>query len=553
MNSLRTKITMLIIGMVIIAVTTVTLLSMLFFTRDENRESGQLMVLLCQTGARNLNYYFDSVQSSVGKVAGYVDADLDRVDLDGRDNGQLEEHVNRVRKYFNDMANNTDGVLTYYYRIDPAASKTVKGFWYTNLDRTAFKEHEVTDITLYDTKDTTKLVWFTVPKFTGKPVWLPPYITDNLDVRVISYNVPISWKGRFIGVAGIELDYSALAAMIQSIKLYDNGYAFVTDAKGNLVFHPRIDVTKLTPKTTPDIPKGLRSDSGLFQYRFNGVDKKAVSLPLINGMRLYVTAPVSEAEGDWQKLMRQILVVSVIVLLALGAFTLYYVGHITKPLEQLIRAAEQVSEGNFDFTLENRRDDEIGKLTETFMQLASHVKEHITDLNRRIYVDALTSVKNKGAFTKAVEDLQEEVKKDPARGEFAIGLFDCNDLKHINDRYGHEKGDIYLKTASRLICRVFQHSPVFRIGGDEFVVILRNEDFLNRDLLLDKFARDSAAICAATGNRWEWADVAVGVAVYDPEVDKSVNDTVQRADQIMYGNKHAIKEERSDADRSMWF
>jgi GGDEF domain-containing protein len=54
-------------------------------------------------------------------------------------------------------------------------------------------------------------------------------------------------------------------------------------------------------------------------------------------------------------------------------------------------------------------------------------------------------------------------------------MFDLNDLKHINDRYGHERGDEYIVNCCRLICQVFKHSPVFRIGGDEFVALLRGE------------------------------------------------------------------------------
>ncbi len=57
-----------------------------------------------------------------------------------------------------------------------------------------------------------------------------------------------------------------------------------------------------------------------------------------------------------------------------------------------------MEKGNFDFDLQYSANDEIGRLTETFKHLTSHVKDHIIDLNKRVYVDALTSVKNKGAF-----------------------------------------------------------------------------------------------------------------------------------------------------------
>ena len=75
--------------------------------------------------------------------------------------------------------------------------------------------------------DTSKLVWFTVPKHEGKSIWLPPYITDNLDVRVISYDAPVYYKGEFIGVVGIEVDYTTMAEEVDSIQFYDNGYAYL--------------------------------------------------------------------------------------------------------------------------------------------------------------------------------------------------------------------------------------------------------------------------------------------------------------------------------------
>ena len=211
MRSLRTKITIMTLFVVIFAVVVVTTLSVFFIRKTEHRKSDQLLLLLCDTGEKNLEYYFGSVQRSVEKVAAFVEADLDGI---GDEN--LARHMDNVRMYFDQMAYKTNGVLTYYYRIDPSISDSVKGFWYTNLDGEGFAEHEVTDITLYDTSDTSSLVWFTVPKYENKPIWLPPYITDNLDIRVISYNVPIQWRGQFIGVVGIEIDYSTMAEQVDN-------------------------------------------------------------------------------------------------------------------------------------------------------------------------------------------------------------------------------------------------------------------------------------------------------------------------------------------------
>ena len=168
-------------------------------------------------------------------------------------------------------------------------------------------------------------------------------------------------------------------------------------------------------------------------------------------------------------------------------------------------------------------------------------EEHLVhDLNRKVFVDALTSVRNKGAFNKYIQELQDKVEQG-VQPDFAIGIFDCDNLKMVNDQNGHDKGDIYIKTASRLICRVFQHSPVFRIGGDEFAVVLQNEDFQNREELVSQFEEEKKELCAAAANKWEEPRVALGIAVYDPELDSAVTDTIRRADKIMYENKRVGK------------
>ena len=542
MRSLRTKITLMTLAIVVIVVSTITLTSVSFIQLTESRESDQLLLLLCETGERNLDYYFNSVQKSVNRVAAYVEADLD-----GISDEKLASHINRVGKYFEDMSYKTNGVLTYYYRIDPDISKNVKGFWYIDLDGNGFAEHEVTDITLYDTSDTSSLVWFTVPKYEGKPVWLPPYITDNLDVRVISYNMPIYWRGTFVGVVGIEIDYSTMAEQVDSIRLHSNGYAFLNDSNGELFYHPKIDVTTLTEQTMPAVPEGMLDDSTFIRYRYNGEEKVGAWLPLSNGMRLNVVVPLSETNGDWQKLINNILIVGAAVLIAASAFVMFYTERITKPLVQLTDAANQADKGNYEYELTYDKDDELGRLTNTFKRMSQHMKDHISDLSKQVFVDALTHVKNKGAFSSYIENLQQQMNKDREKLIFAIGIFDCNDLKSINDQFGHSSGDTYIKTASRTICRTFQHSPVFRIGGDEFSVILENEDYQNREELAGLFDRYCAEVNESTSNRWEQVHVAMGIAAYDPDIDTSVNDVIHRADKIMYENKKQNKQLKTKA------
>ncbi|MBQ6479886.1 MAG: diguanylate cyclase [Anaerolineaceae bacterium] len=547
MTSIRTKTTLLTICEIVITITVATLLGITAIRNIGNKSSDRMLHLLCESGEKNLDYYFESVEQSVEMVSAYVESDLE-----GLTPKQLEEylpeHLENVKDIFTKMVYQTNGVLTYYYRIDPAFTKNAKGFWFVNLDGEAFIEHEVTDITLYDVEDTSALVWFTVPRSTGKPIWLPPYITDNLDVRVISYNTPIYLKDIFIGVIGIEIDYSTMAEQVDHITLYENGYAFINDSEGTIIYHPKMDVTTMSEH--PKVPKGLLSNDAHIRYKFDGVEKQAVWLPLHNGMRLNVTVPVSEINADWHSWIYQITVVSIVLLAVFVIITFRFTGHITKPLHELTESAEQVNKGNYDCKLDYKGNDEVGILTKAFNNLISHLKVYISDLNDLAYADALTSVHNKGAFDKYTQNIQDQIDKNEKKPEFGIIIFDCNGLKTINDTYGHDKGNLYLKNTCQLICDVFNHSPVFRIGGDEFTVILQNQDYHNRTELLKQFDKMSIETQTDAENPWKPVNAARGLAVYDPSIDENINDVIRRADKLMYEDKWIKKNSSNNSQRN---
>jgi diguanylate cyclase (GGDEF)-like protein len=164
----------------------------------------------------------------------------------------------------------------------------------------------------------------------------------------------------------------------------------------------------------------------------------------------------------------------------------------------------------------------------------------VNELNRKVFVDALTSVRNKGAFTNYIGEIEKRLASGE-KLEFAVGIFDCDNLKQINDLYGHDKGDIYIRTGCQLICQVFQHSAVFRIGGDEFAIVIQHNDYDNREELKNKFYAEKEARIKAAVNRWEEPRISMGLTDYDPATDGSIDDTLQRADRKMYENKRSEK------------
>ena len=543
MLSIRTKTTFLNVIAITVAVVVVSIIGVISSAKFGHSSSEQALALLCESGKNNLNYYFKSVEQSVNTIASLINADLDTItDF----NNEFASHVQRAENVFTTSAYNTNGVFDYYYRMDPDVTDATgeKGFWYideSDTDEPNFVSHTVTEI-----DGTNECLWFYETKDAGHPIWLPPYITDTIGAYVISYNVPVYRNTtEFIGVVGIEIDYAALGKQIKDIKIHRSGYAFIVDSEtGSIIYHPKIDLSGVAEEDRPVAPSGLKNglknNNNHVQYVYNGVEKHAYWLSLSNNMAIVVAVPFSEINETWQSIIIKVAIATIVVVGVFIAITILFTRQITKPLKQLTLAAEEIDKGNYEVKLESKGNDEIAVLTKTMDKLVKHLGEYITDLNSLAYVDALTNVSNRGSFDMKLKEIQNRMEHfSPIY--FAIAIFDCDDLKEINDKYGHDKGNIYLRNSSNLICRVFKNSEVYRIGGDEFAIILEGEDYDNREALQHYFLRKSAEITAFTKEEWEQIRVSVGIAAYDPDLDITAEDVMIRADHLMYDNKRQRK------------
>ena len=157
----------------------------------------------------------------------------------------------------------------------------------------------------------------------------------------------------------------------------------------------------------------------------------------------------------------------------------------------------------------------------------------LAQARKDVNIDALTGVKNRHAYLETEERINAQIAEQ--RGpEFAIVILDVNDLKKVNDNDGHKAGDQYLRNACKIICDIFKHSPVFRIGGDEFAVIAQGSDYEDIETLIERVYTHNAEAKRNGG-----IVIACGMAKY--EADACVAPVFERADQNMYENKSSLK------------
>lgn len=175
-------------------------------------------------------------------------------------------------------------------------------------------------------------------------------------------------------------------------------------------------------------------------------------------------------------------------------------------------------------------DEEIKKEREQIQAL-----NQANELARR---DELTGTRNKTAYHELEERVQENIRSEADKTEFAVVVCDINGLKHVNDTQGHKAGDEYIRSACKLICKTFAHSPVFRIGGDEFAIFVDGESYIDKQSLLDRLHTQVMENIKKNSG----PVIAAGMASYERGSDKGISDVFGRADTKMYENKLHLKE-----------
>ncbi len=171
----------------------------------------------------------------------------------------------------------------------------------------------------------------------------------------------------------------------------------------------------------------------------------------------------------------------------------------------------------------------------------------LTALNARLSMlmekDSLTFVKNRTAYDRYVKNLESKMLSGDFE-PFAVVCFDINYLKQVNDQLGHEAGDEYIKKCCKLICNTFKHSPVFRIGGDEFIAIAVHDDYLNRYERLSEMRTQMEEIHAnPEATPIDRISVASGIADCNEHIGDDYSAIFRRADARMYENKKVMKGE----------
>lgn len=545
MRSIQSKFIILILGCSLLSSAIIGGAGILNSQRVIDQDSARVMNLVCTVKTQEINALLTHIEQSVKTLAVFTSSQLESVDRLKNDPAYLSTYTKHLEAVAVNAASNTEGAVAVYVRFNPQLTPPTSGlFWSkTSLDST-FRPLVPTDFSSFNSTDTERVGWYYIPVKNGKPTWMKPYLNKNINVKMISFVIPIYMGYETVGVVGMDIDFSVVTNVVKDMSVYETGYAFLTGGASTVVYHHELDAgtplaaadSSLKP-VAAELFKGS-SGSSLFSYSFFDTQKKMAFRTLSNGMQLVVTSPVAEIDAAKNSLILQISIAVAVITCLSVLLTVLMTRQLVRPLRELNEAARKIAAGDLSITVTNNSKDEVGALAESFQKTVEHLQKYITYINGLAYRDSLTGVKNKTAYIDAAARLDEQIRL--GRPEFALTVLDINGLKLINDTLGHDFGDMLITATCKIICKSFRHSPVFRVGGDEFVVILEKDDFAHYSDLLTQLEKEVAEYNNNVP-QGRHISIARGIAVYNADTDLIVADVFKRADEAMYQNKTAMK------------
>ena len=517
--SIQSKILILSLSCTLLGTLTLGTISALFISRITQRTSIQSIENQLSAEASKLNVAFvEHEKYTQALVAGI----FSQIRLDSADffNKNLATHIENLKERITSTIQNIPGVKTIYVRFNPNITAPDAGLFLVknNNSDSPFASVLPTNITQYSPNDIEHVGWYYLPIQTGKPMWLTPYYNKNIDVYMISYVVPMFLGNKELGVTGIDIDFELMTKLISKIRILKTGYTYLEDKEGLVTYHPTF-------------PVGLSFKAGDDQVR--------LSTKLFNGMTLVAIIPKAEINEQRNKLMLECAIFILILLAITTAITIFFARSITKPLKKLTEEAKKMITGDMNVEFNISQKDEIGELAKSFAAAKLHINQYMKQMQGLAFRDSLTGIGNKMAYDNYLSELQLKIENGDVTS-YGIVVLDTNNLKEINDIYGHENGNAYLINSCKLICQIFSHSPVFRIGGDEFIVILLGDDLNNYQDLLKKL-RESQNQTKNAAFPWKQISIASGVAIAPAAKETTIADTFSKADDSMYKNKRAVK------------
>lgn len=393
MKSVRAK---LIASILICSLFTSVLIGVLVISnsaRTAGKDAMTKMQLTGQKKAEEINSTIQKIEQSVDTLSEVAMSNFD-YDSFRQSKDYADTYTETVQQAVLDFANHTNGAVTVYLRYNPNYSNPTSGIFAQrqSLD-SDLQCLTPTDFSMYDESDVEHVGWYYLPVQAKKAIWMSPYMNENINIYMISYVVPLfAEDGTSIGIVGMDIDFSQITDLVDETKVYQSGYAFLTDASAAVMYHKNADEgTKLSDldsslSKSADFIGDDGNQGKTMDYSYKNVNKKFAFYNLDNGMKLVLTAPVSEIYSEAYGLAKMIILAMIVAFILSAVIGIVMGTGLTKPIRQLTSVIEQTAALDFRPTEAGaklrKQKDEIGDMATKIHDMRKKLRAMMENLQQ---------------------------------------------------------------------------------------------------------------------------------------------------------------------------
>lgn len=393
MKSIRAKVTVSIILCSLISSVLISVISITYSSRTATNDAQTELAMSCENASGEINALVSRIEQSVNTISDIALENLDFARFQ-TDSAYVASYTESLRDDFLTFAEHTDGAICAYIRYNPDFTDPTSGIFLTRPDtQSEFTSSTPTDFSIYDKDDVAHVGWYYIPVENKAPIWMDPYLNENVNIYMVSYVVPLYVDGVSVGIIGMDIDFGQMTDYTDSVKVFDTGYSFIVDKNDIIQHHVSIptgtDLREYEGGSLAFVGDFMEDDanqSTMIEYTMDGESRYLTFSKLDTGMKLAMTVPTEEVKAHAKSVAIQTIgamslgvIISIILGILIGS-------SISGPIKKITDIVKQTAALNFKKTPEGsrlvERKDETGSMARAVGEMRGVLRNLVADMEQ---------------------------------------------------------------------------------------------------------------------------------------------------------------------------